>query len=207
MTSAHLSSYIGLLIVSGAALAACDRATPHEMTFFVTSVGVPGGGAIGGLHAADSHCQRLADAVGASGRHWRAYLSAAGDGATGAVHARDRIGKGPWVNINGVQIAADLDELHAGNKLSRRTSLTERGQPVPHDILTGSNTDGRLASGDATCQNWTSETGHAVVGHSDKQGLGDRPQSWNSAHTSNGCDLASLKATGGAGLFYCFAVD
>jgi hypothetical protein len=129
------------------------------------------------------------------------------------VNARDRIGRGPWFNADGVEIAATLEELHgAANKLDGRTSLNEHGNNVPgsmHDILTGSNSDGTLASGDATCHNWTSTAGHAMVGHSNKAGSigGDRARSWNSAHLSDGCSVAALQTLGSGGLLYCFAVD
>ena len=57
-----------------------------------------------------------------------------------------------------------------------------------------------------TCSNWTSTgAGWAKVGHHDWQGGGANPSSWNSAHPSKGCSQANLVATGGAGLFYCFA--
>lgn len=36
-------------------------------------------------------------------------------------------------------------------------------------------------------------------------GCGDNPTSWNSAHGSRGCGQADLQASGGDGLFYCFA--
>jgi hypothetical protein len=79
-----------------------------------------------------------------------------------------------------------------------------------HDILTGSTLDGRLATAtpDATCGNWTSAgEGNARVGHHDKQGGGEHPNSWNSAHLTKGCSQANLVSTGGAGLFYCFAAN
>ena len=34
----------------------------------------------------------------------------------------------------------------------------------------------------------------------------DRDQ-WNAAHPSRGCSQENLQATGGDGLFYCFAID
>jgi hypothetical protein len=78
--------------------------------------------------------------------------------------------------------------------------------PNTHDILTGSDTNGRTLPGQMTCNNWTSAgAGSARVGHHDKQGGGDNPNSWNSAHASSGCSQANLVSTGGAGLFYCFA--
>lgn len=180
------------------------------MTFFVTSRPAGLGGAMGGLAGADAHCQRLAEAAGSKGRTWRAYLSATANGVTPAVNARDRIGRGPWVNARGVQIAADLDDLHRQNNIGRNTALPEDGKRVvyAHDMLTGSNADGTLASGDATCRNWTSTVGHAVLGHSDKVGtIGRDANSWNSAHLSEGCTIEAFRGTGGTGLFYCFAID
>ena len=183
------------------------------MSFFVTSVRTGDGGNLGGLAGADDHCLKLATAAGSRKREWRAYLSATAAGASAAVNARDRIGRGPWFNAKGVEIAASLDDLHgAANKLGGRTSLDEHGNFVPanaHDILTGSNPDGTVADGDSTCQNWTSSEGHAMVGHSNKVGSlgGDRVRSWNSAHFSEGCSLPALQKLGSGARLYCFAVD
>jgi hypothetical protein len=79
-----------------------------------------------------------------------------------------------------------------------------------HDILTGSTPDGRVAVSDkdTTCGNWTkSGEGAAIVGHHDRWGLrDDEPaRSWNASHPSRGCSQDNLKASGGAGMFYCFA--
>ena len=181
---------------------------PPGLGFFVTSVNPGGGANLGGLAGADAYCQKLAAAVGAGGRSWRAYLSAAPAGKP--VHARDRIGKGPWFNAKGVQIAASLDELFGpANRISVESALDERGQRIPldrHDMLTGSTTEGRLAPGpDTTCRNWTSgDAGSAMVGHHDKAG---GPASWSSNHPTQGCSLAMLRPSMGAGLFYCFAAD
>jgi len=191
------------------------------MSFFVTSEGPGKGGDLGGLTGADAHCQRLAAAAGAGAKTWRAYLSTQG---AGAVNARDRIGSGPWANAKGVVIAKSIDELHGENNLTKDTALTEKAevvkgrgdQPNMHDILTGSGPDGRTIAGDAdtTCRNWTSSTtGAAMVGHSDRMGLNDSPpaKSWNASHPSRGpdggCSQADLRTTGGAGLFYCFAMN
>jgi hypothetical protein len=145
-------------------------------------------------------------------------LSAAASGGQPAVNARDRIGSGPWANAKGVVVAQNVADLHSeNNKLSKENSLTEKGAvvngrgdtPNRHDILTGSQLDGTLATGagDATCQNWTSSgEGSAMVGHHDRQGGGANPTSWNASHGSKGCSQANLVATGGDGLFYCFAV-
>ncbi len=191
-----------------------------ELTFFVTSVGSGKGADFGGLAGADKHCQALATAVGAGNKTWRAYLSTQGPGA---VNARDRIGKGPWQNAQGVVVARNVDELHMGSNINRQTGLTEKGErvlarldnppgPNQHDILTGSKPDGTAfpEGEDRTCGNWTkSGEGSAMVGHHDRMGLDASPgaQSWNSSHPSAGCSDPALVKTGGAGKLYCFAAN
>ncbi len=195
------------------------EAPVQAMSFFITSQGMGDGANLGGLAGADRHCGILADAAGVKGKTWHAYLGQqAIDGKT-VVHARDRIGKGPWVNAKGVVVATSVDDLHSdNNKLSKENSLNEKGgvvngrgdTPNTHDILTGVGMDGRVPSdtADATCRNWMShDTGAAMMGHFDRQGGGTNPTSWNFAHTSRGCSQPNLVATGGAGLFYCFAVN
>ena len=188
-------------------------------TFFIASRSAGKGGNLGGLASADAHCQSLAGAEGAGDHTWRAYLSATATPTEPAVHARDRIGSGPWYNSGGILIAATVDELHsAGNKIGKENAVTERldtvngvgDTPNVHDILTGSGPDGSAVDGseDLTCGNWTSSSkGRAQVGHHDRMGQGEAASSWNSAHASRGCSQADLESTGGAGLTYCFAID
>jgi hypothetical protein len=193
-----------------------------NMTFFVTSTGVAGGANYGGLEGADRHCQTLAAKAGAGGKTWRAYLSQQAIGGKPAVNARDRIGKGPWVNTSGVQIAASVDDLHdpAKNKINAETMRSENGRLIPnrlftvnqHDILTGSTVDGKAPppDKDVTCNNWTNGgAGAAIVGHADRMGLRDDvpSKSWNASHPSRGCAAPDLVKSGGAGLLYCFAAN
>ncbi|MGD2135586.1 MAG: hypothetical protein PVF27_05470 [Gemmatimonadales bacterium] len=189
-----------------------------EMSFFITSAGPGNGADLGGLAGADAHCQQLAAAVGAGDRTWRAYLSTIDADGEAAVHARDRIGEGPWYNAEGVLIAENVEQLHGDEvNLTKETALTERGDvvngrgdsPNMHDIMTGSNLDGTAytAEGYTNCGNWTeSGEGSVRVGHHDRTGGGEHPTSWNSAHNSRGCSQEALIGTGGNGLFYCFAV-
>jgi hypothetical protein len=163
----------------------------------------------------------LGRAAGAGAKTWHAYLSTQG---AGAVNARDRIGKGPWMNAKGTVVAKDVAELHGANNLTKQTVLTEKGEanngrgdtPNRHDILTGSQSDGTAfpADKDMTCKNYTSSTqGSVMVGHSDRTGLDDSApaKSWNSSHPSRGaeggCSQADLRSTGGDGLLYCFAAN
>ena len=190
-----------------------DRAFAQQAPragFFVTSA-ASGTGDLGGLTGADQRCQALAKTAGLANRTWRAYLSTTG---AGGVNARDRIGAGPWHNVKGVLVAQNVAELHSDKaNINADTALDEQGRtinaagaPNRHDILTGSTTDGRAT--EMTCQNWTSSgPGSAMLGHHDRLARGTPGSPWNSAHASQGCSAENLRATGGAGLLYCFAAD
>jgi hypothetical protein len=211
-----------MLVVSVFGLAALAAAVGDSqnppMSFFITSKGSGQGANLGGLDGADRICNTLATEAGTTGRTWRAYLSATAETGKPAVNARDRIGAGPWYNKAGVMVAKDVADLHSdNNKLGKENSVTEKGDkvngrgdtPNTHDILTGSGPDGMAITDtlDTTCRNWTAGAeGGAWVGHHDKIGGGTRPTSWNSAHRSRGCSQENLQASGGAGLFYCFAI-
>jgi hypothetical protein len=114
--------------------------------------------------------------------------------------------------------------------MGKANALDEKGQPIKvrgdtpnmHDILTGSDKDGRAfpSNMDLTCRNWTSsDSGVAMLGHADREGNPpvegsqnvpayiETAHSWNAAHTSRGCSQPDLIATGGNGLTYCFAVQ
>ena len=216
---------LGMLIIAASSTGqAQQQQTPQQpMSFFITSAGPGNGGNLGGLAGADKHCQTLAAAAGAGNRTWRAYMSAAAAGGQPAVYARERIGNGPWYNVKGQLIARDLADLHGDierdrNSIRKPTALNEKGQevkgvgdmPNEHDMLTGSDSHGRIPIGAAavlTCNNWTSnaDTDRALLGHHDRLGGGNA--SWNAAHMSAGCSQPALVKTGGAGLFYCFAAN
>ena len=222
----HVSHTLTTLALLAAA-SAQGQGTPAQqqpqqpMSFFVTSVGKGNGANLGGLAGADEHCQQLARAAGAGSKTWHAYLSAAPAAGQPAVNARDRIGNGPWYNAKGAIIAFNVADLHGDvqrdrNSINKEFALNEKGQlvngrgdtPNQHDILTGSDSHGRALLGTAantTCNNWASDSaGSAMVGHHDRSGGGN--SSWNAAHMSRSCSQADLVATGGAGLFYCFAI-
>jgi len=208
----------GTIIITAAFAFAAGAAQAQDMTFFVTSAGKGSGADLGGLEGADAHCNALAKSAGSKHANWKAYLSTWLPGGDAGVNARDRIGKGPWRNAKGVVVAKNLDDLHSDNaNINKQTALSEKGEPIKgrgeqpneHDILTGSDPSGRFstAGGDTTCGNWAkSGEGSAIVGHHDRQGLKDtwHMKSWNSSHGSRGCSQDNLKASGGAGLFYCF---
>ena len=213
----NMNKKVWVVVVALGAVGGYAQAIAEErpMGFFVTSSGPGKGGDLGGLEGADAHCQKLAAAVGAGDRQWRAYLSTEEPGKRG-ISARQRIGNGPWYNARGALIATNPTDLHLYNKtITLETALDERGerikgrydQPNEHDILTGTQEDGTAYfpdDQDHTCNNWTSSgEGSAQVGHHDRHGGGN--SSWNSAHPSRGCSQEDLTKTGGAGYFYCFA--
>ena len=226
MKTKHVLVPLALALFGGAAYAqqpAPAGAPPAPqpqgpMSFFVTSVGKGDGANLGGIAGADAHCKTLATAVGRGNVEWRAYMSVAAANGQAQINARDRIGKGPWYNAKGVPIAWNIDDLHQDrNNIRKPTALNEKGEevngigntPNTHDMLTGSDSAGRIVPGNAvntTCNNWTSNSaGSAMLGHHDR--LGGGTASWNSVHSSRGCSQPDLVATGGAGLFYCFAVQ
>jgi hypothetical protein len=208
---------LGGLAVLAVGIGVALAQAPANMSFFVTSTNPGKGGNLGGLAGADAHCQSLAQAAGAGGKMWRAYLS------TDTVNAKDRIGSGPWYNAKGELIAQNVADLHsANNKITAATALNEKGvapnylggnppaplaQPLQHDILTGTNEDG--TSSGLTCNNWTEggDGATATLGHADRMGRNPGVNSWNAIHPSQGCSTEKLVATGGAGMFYCFATN
>jgi hypothetical protein len=197
-----------------------DTGGSSMLSFFLTSR--KGGGNLGGLDGADTICKTLATAVGAGNRNWKAYLSTGNP----VVHAKDRIGNGPWFNAKGVMVAANVAQLHDGatpmNNLTATTVLDENGNTIPgrtrpagtnneHDIITGTQMDGTVVMGQ-TCGDWRMETATARVGHFDRDGGGGQvpmsnATSWNSSHNNQGCSPTTIVPGGGAGRFYCFAAD
>jgi len=227
MKLSRISGLSAIVVALAAGMAPAAQAQQSKaaqskgMTFFVTSVGKGNGADLGGLEGADAHCNALAKAAGSKQANWHAYLSTTKPGGDAGDSARDRIGKGPWRNAKGVVVAKSVADLHsAKNNITKQTALNEKGETVSgrgdpvnvHDILTGSDPQGNFstAGGDTTCGNWTkSGDGSAIVGHHDRAGLKDtwHMKSWNSSHGSRGCSQDQLKASGGAGLFYCFAAN
>ena len=209
-----LAACAALLSVVTGSLAQQPPPQFPNMTFFITSTGGPSGANYGGLEGANKHCQTLAEKAGAGAKTWRAYLSTQAVGGATAVNAKDRIGKGPWVNAKGVQIAASVDDLHGpNNKIAAETLVSENGRLIPsrlytvnqHDILTGSRPTAPPSArqghdlrqldevGRGQRHAWATPTAWACATTTPSK-------SWNASHPSRACDAASLVATGGAGL-------
>lgn len=233
---------------AGAVDAASDAASdapldaePVHFSFFVTSLATMRsqsgsqdgfGGNLGGLAGADQICQRAAAAVGGGGRTWRAFLSVARGPDGVPIHAIDRIGAGPWYDRNGRLIAMDRAGLTstrpqgdptAVNDLADENGVGLHSFGDTHDIMTGSNQQGRLDGVDAsaTCGDWTSAVGPGSenkvrAGHSWPAMSG---QSWVMAHRLPGCapgvrttitppgeEGNTVGGQGGWGGIYCFAL-
>lgn len=179
----------------------------EPFSFFVTSLGAmqmlsgnPEGfggdlryGEATGLAGADKICAEVAELSmeGASQKQWRAFLSAAAGGDNGGpVHARDRIGPGPWYDRLGRLVAQNLDDLINQRPSGADPSIindlpneygipnhldgadtTSCGSgldtPCPdnHDVMTGSNEMGMLYNPDAsfTCNDWSSSEGDTMM--------------------------------------------
>ncbi|MBT6178038.1 MAG: hypothetical protein HOI23_12385 [Deltaproteobacteria bacterium] len=160
------------------------KGQPENFSFFVTSMSaiwqlsgsVPDdweggfGGDFQGIEGADSICQLIADATDNGHKRWRAFLSATDDGAGNPIHAIERIGQGPWHDANGRLIANNLDGLMRtrpdGDEQAVDDLADECGVPLSalgdsHDVITGSDPQGRLRSTnpESTCNDWTTSDG------------------------------------------------
>lgn len=202
-------------------------------------------GAGAGLRGADKICATIAERSmpGAGKKTWRAFLSATADESGKQVNAIDRIGDGPWYDRLGRVFAMNKTGLLStrpdGDAAIKNDFPNEDGvpnhRPDPnqsavdnHDMLTGSDTSGRLYSSKAVCKDWTANAGDKTgegqprVGHSWPRGSGGPGggESWMSTLTESGCapgvnlveqggPMASSNTVGsggGYGGFYCFAL-
>jgi hypothetical protein len=168
-----------------------EGGTAGRFSFFVTSLtamrelsGSPNGfggdlrfGQPDGLSGADEICRQIAEGSSAgNGKTWRAFLSVTKGPDGNPVHGIDRIGEGPWYDRLGRMVAMNKDDLVQQrprgadpaiiNDLPNETGTPNHnpdatGNVDNHDILTGTNTSGRLLSENwsSTCHDWTSSVG------------------------------------------------
>ena len=181
-------------------------------------------GETSGLAGADKICSEIAESSmpGASAKSWRAFLSA----KAGPVHAKDRIGKGPWYDRTGRLIAMDLTSLLGTRPGGADAAIAdnlpnERGEPNRasedidnHDTITGSNEMGEYNGGE-TCADWTTTMTPASSGTMQGGGRGgggrgpmcghswpaQSGQSWIRAHNAPGCapSVSLVQMGGGMG--------
>ncbi len=191
-----------------------------------------------GLSGADEICKRAAEMgmPGAGAKNWKALLSVAMGPGGQPVHARDRIGKGPWYDRKGRLMAMNLTDLFGGDRPKGDPQLVndftnERGEPNNfvganglqttkvdnHDTLTGSSAQGMLSG--STCADWTSTTGAGpLIGHSWPRSA-NSGRHWISDHRVPGCTPgldrtlggsgggSCVGCSGGYGGFYCFVAQ
>lgn len=207
-----------------------------------------------GLKGADKICTTIAEtSMPGNGKTWRAFLSAT-KGQDGAeVNAIDRIGEGPWYDRTGRLLAANkadlvnvrpqgadpaiIDDLPNEDGVPNHEPVPGEGEVDNHDMLTGTNDEGKLFSTDAgyTCNDWTSsvgDTGEPRCGHSWPRSFGNggpgglpgggSGENWMSALNEAGCapgvwiiengppganGTKSVGDGGGYGGIYCFALS
>ncbi len=234
MTRTIVVTTVATALLGSAAIFAQAQQPQQPTASFFVAENPNGTGNLGGLAGADQICQTQAQALGgaAAAKTWHAYLSQEQRGNTPKVNARGRIGQGPWYNVKGQLIASSVADLHGDqqrdrNNIQGATALDVKGEQIPgnvHDILTGSDSDGRAFTDgyDHTCNNWTSDSmtlpqaananaavpadrARAMLGHSNRSG--GQNTSWNAAHMSQGCTKQAFINTGGAGKLYCFAIN
>jgi hypothetical protein len=135
-----------------------------DLTFGETGEGA-------GLRGADKICKAIAELgmPGAGAKDWRAFLSTTSGGpAGGPLHAKDRIGHGPWHDAAGRLVASSLEDLIGANRpigadpiirddLPNEFGLPNHSADAPgctggdcpdnHQVLTGTNCLGELYTG------------------------------------------------------------
>lgn len=127
-----------------------------------------------GLRGADKICKAIAELgmPGAGAKEWRAFLSTTTGGPDGGpVHARTRIGVGPWYDAAGRIVSMTLESLIGSNRpggadpairddLPNEFGLPNHSADAPgctgsecpdnHQVLTGTNCLGELYTGGGT---------------------------------------------------------
>ena len=201
-----------------------------------------------GLRGADKLCATIAERSmpGAAAKQWRAFLSVTADEQGRQVDAIDRIGDGPWYDRTGRLLAPSKGDLMGLRPVNGDATIANdfpnedgvpnhrpdpsMGEVDNHDMLTGSNLQGRLEAANRTCLDWTANAGNKTlegqprVGHSWPRlggpGGGGSINSWMSSLIESGCapgvnlietgppDPTSntVGSGGGYGGFYCFAL-
>jgi hypothetical protein len=203
-----------------------------------------------GLRGADKICTTIAEkSMPGNNKTWRAFLSATKGADGNVVNAIERIGEGPWYDRAGRLVAMNLGDLGQVrpqgadeaiiNDLPNEDGVPNHepdpgaGEVDNHDILTGTNEEGKLFGTDVgfTCDDWTSsaESGKPHCGHSwPRMGGpgggfpgGGGLDNWMSALNEAGCapgawiveagppganGTKSVGDGGGYGGIYCFAL-
>jgi Divergent InlB B-repeat domain len=112
---------------------------------------------LGGLAGADDICQTTAAGAGLPG-NFVAFLS------TSSVNAKTRVGNARgWIRTDGKPVIDQLSTTLATGQLFYAPEVDEQGQIVFTSAVTGSNSDGTVATGE-TCSDYTSTSGYLAFG-------------------------------------------
>jgi hypothetical protein len=207
-----------------------------KFSFFVTSMKkmVELGGANGfggdlrfgtasGLEGADKICTTIAESSmpGSGAKKWHAFLSTEKGGANdGPVHAKDRIGTGPWYDRTGRLVSMNLTNLLKDrpsdadaaikNDLPNENGIPNK-QPDPskpeddtHHFLTGSKATGEwygkdLHGNSSTCLDWTTNSRKNIASATGEGAVTGRPQIGFSFIAGNRTNWISGQTEGGCG--------
>ncbi len=148
---------------------------------------------VGGLSAADKTCNDLAQAAQLPGSY-AAWLS------TTSINARERLvpGAGPFVRVDGVQIAENIQDLLDGD-ITNPINITEKGSPLKPMVWTGTDATGVGVPG-FSCSDWSMNSNEvkAIFGKADKVN-----ESWTDMGTRNVNCSINPDSTVKIGM-YCF---
>ena len=170
------------------------------------------GGNLGGIAGADAQCKRLAEAASLGGRTWKAFLF------TTTEDPHNRIGAGPWYNIDKAKIGDNVQALRNQNSTTAFLNLLkdEKGAKLTmstHDIMIGGDGRGGQTTMANTCNNWTSDDSNlsgVAIGHASTSDRNNNRNVWltDYGHSGRGsCSPGGISGEMGAGKFYCFASD
>ena len=170
------------------------------MTFFVTSVGPGKGGDLGGLEGADAHCQTLAQAAGAGTRPGAPISAPSRRGvtpstrATASATARGRTSRASSSRRTSTTCTATTTSSTCRPRSPRGASVVKgRGDtPNMHDMLTGSQPDGRAfpRQHQRDLQQLDQQHPRQRAGRPPSTGRASptpNSSSWNSSHMSRSC--------------------
>lgn len=125
-------------------------------TVFVTSSTT--NGTLSGITGANARCQSAADSAGLTGT-FKAWLS---DNTSNPASSFTR-STGPYVLVDGTQIAEDWDDLTDGT-LDNPINLSESGATITGGTWTNTSTNGTLIDGTQDCSNWGNTLGSSTPG-------------------------------------------
>lgn len=176
-----------------------------------------------GLEGADKICTTIAESSmpGSGAKEWHAFLSTEHGGPNdGPIHAKDRIGQGPWYDRVGRLVSMNLTNLLQDRPSDAdpaiKTDLpNEEGvpnkRPDPtkpeddtHHFLTGSNANGEwygkdLHQNSSTCLDWTTNSRKNIASAEGDGAVTGRPQIGFSFIAGNRTNWISGQTEGGCG--------